>query len=59
MHHNSFPFIRSKVFEIKREGDIYVIRSINDEMYLQLVWKSTLSPFDEIFNCMILYTHSE
>ena len=33
--------------EYRRECDNYIIRSLNHEMYLQLVQKSTLSLFDD------------
>ena len=47
IHHNSDPLKCNRLFEIKQEGDNYVIRSINRQMYLQLICESTLSPFDE------------
>ena len=33
--------------EYQKECDIYIIRSLNQDMYLQLVQKSTLSQFDD------------
>ena len=49
------PFFRIKFFDLyesqfspfQQECDNYIIRSLNYEMYLQRVKKSTLSPFDD------------
>ena len=45
--HNGFIFnLRSVGEEYQREFSTYIIRSINHEMHLQEVKKSTLSIFD-------------
>ena len=38
---------KSRLSLHQQECDNYIIRSINHEMYLQRVQKSTLSPFDD------------